>query len=52
MPTRREIHDFLAQKRVAVVGVSRDSRQFANGVYRALKKKGYQLYPVNPNAQQ
>ncbi|MHB1161498.1 MAG: CoA-binding protein [Chloroflexota bacterium] len=52
MPTRREIHDFLAQKRVAVVGVSRDSKQFANGVYRALKKKGYQLYPVNPNAQQ
>ncbi len=49
MPTKREIDDFLAQKRIAVVGVSRDPRQFANKVYEAFKKRGYQLYPVNPH---
>ncbi len=52
MPTRREIDDFLAQKRIAFVGVSRDPKAFANIVYRALKERGYQLYPVNPHAAQ
>lgn len=52
MPTTKEIRDFLALKRIAVVGVSRDPKQFANSVYRALKQRGYQLYPVNPNARE
>ncbi len=50
MATRREIEEFLAQKHIAFVGVSRDPKAFANSVYRALKKRGYQLYPVNPNS--
>ena len=50
MATRRDIDDFLAQKRIAFVGVSRDPKQFANTVYGSLKNKGYQLYPINPNA--
>ncbi len=50
MPRRRDIDDFLAQKRIAFVGVSRDPKQFANIVFTALKDRGYQLYPVNPNA--
>ncbi len=50
MPTRKEIDGFLTQRRIAFVGVSRNPRAFANGVYRALKRKGYQLYPVNANA--
>jgi len=38
MPTLREaVDDFLAQKRIAVVGVSRDSGQAANLVYRTLR---------------
>ncbi len=52
MPTRREIDDFLAQKRIAFVGVSRNPKAFANIVYRALRERGYQLYPVNPHAAQ
>jgi predicted CoA-binding protein len=44
------IADFLRQKHLAVVGVSRDSRQFANAIYRKLKKAGYTVYAVNPNA--
>lgn len=50
MATRRDIDDFLAQKRIACVGVSRDSKQFANAVYSALKDRDYQVYPVNPKA--
>ena len=42
--------DFLAQKRIAVVGVSRDSRQPANFNFRKLRDAGYEVYPVNPQA--
>ncbi|HEX2923511.1 MAG TPA: CoA-binding protein [Chloroflexota bacterium] len=51
MPSKAVIDDFLAQKKIALVGVSRDSKQFANMVYRSFKSKGYQLYPVNPHAE-
>lgn len=50
MPAKCDIDDFLGQKRIALVGVSRNKQQFANKVYNALKQRGYQLYPVNPNA--
>lgn len=40
---------FLAQKRLAVVGVSR-TRGFSNAAFRELGKKGYQVYPVNRHA--
>ena len=50
MPSMHDIDDFLAQKRIALVGVSRNPKQLANMVYGALKKRGYQVYPVNPNA--
>ena len=51
MATLKEaVDDFLAQQRVAVVGVSRDSAQAANLVYRSLRKANYQVFAVNPNA--
>lgn len=40
--------EFLAQKRIAVAGVSRDSNQTANTIYKTLRKNGYLVYPVNP----
>lgn len=49
MPRKEVIDRFLAQQHVAVVGVSRDSRQFANAVYRYLRDGGRTLYPVNKN---
>ena len=43
--------DFLSQKRVAVTGVSRDPKVHAgNTVYRRLRDRGYQVFAVNPNA--
>ena len=50
MPDRKVIEEFLAQKHLAFVGVSRDTRQFANSVYRRLRDGGRVLYPVNPAA--
>jgi hypothetical protein len=50
MPERKIIDDFLAQRHLAFVGVSRDSKQFANTVYRRMRQDGRTLYPVNPAA--
>lgn len=48
MPTRAAIDDFLAQERLAFVGVSHNSKSFSAGVYRELRDHGYELHPVNP----
>jgi predicted CoA-binding protein len=50
MVRRADIDEFLAQDHLALVGVSRDPRQFANGVFRALRDHGTTVYPVNPAA--
>jgi predicted CoA-binding protein len=55
MPTTLEarVHDFLAQKRVAVAGVSGDHSHHPVGnlIYRRLKKSGHDVFPVNPHMQ-
>ncbi len=44
---------FLAQKRIAVAGVTRSSSAAAaNIVYRTLRNRGYEVFAVNPNAEQ
>lgn len=44
--------EFLAQQRIAVAGVSRtDAGHGANVVYKGLRKAGYQVFAVNPNAE-
>jgi predicted CoA-binding protein len=50
VPDRATIDDFLAQRQLAFVGVSRDTKQFANSIYRHLKAPGRVLYPVNAAA--
>ncbi len=42
--------DFLAHKRIAVVGVSRTKSNAANLIYRKLRSSGYKVFAVNPNA--
>jgi predicted CoA-binding protein len=44
------VDDFLAQKIIAVAGVSRKGDIPANVIYRRLRDAGYEVYPVNPNA--
>jgi predicted CoA-binding protein len=42
------VQDFLAQKKIAVVGVSDKRDTGCNLTYRKFKENGYQVYPVNP----
>ena len=51
MVSRAVIDDFLAQRRLAFVGVSHDAGEFSAEVYRELKRHGYELLPVNPHAE-
>src|SRR5262245_20139510 len=46
-----KIEDFLAQKRIAVAGVSRDNSHHPVGnlIYQRLKKTGHDVFPVNPH---
>ncbi|WP_455382382.1 CoA-binding protein [Salinispira pacifica] len=49
--TRTAIDDFLSERTLAVVGVSRNGRKFGNAVFDELKAKGFSVYPVNPHAE-
>ena len=43
--------EFLSHKRVAVTGVSRTpANHGSNVVYRRLRERGYEVFAVNPNA--
>jgi len=45
------IKEFLRKENIfTVVGVSRDSKKYGHQVYNDLKKAGYTVYPINPNA--
>jgi predicted CoA-binding protein len=44
--------EFLAQKRLAVAGVSRSRDQAANVIYRKLRDTGHEVYAVNPQAEE
>ena len=48
--SRATIDDFLAQKRIAFVGVSRQASDFSRMLWSELKRRGYDLIPVNPDA--
>lgn len=42
--------DFLAQKNIAIAGVSRREGKTGNSIFKYMQKNGYQVYPINPNA--
>ena len=42
------VEEFLAQKKIAVVGVSDKRETGSNMAYRKFQESGYQVYPVNP----
>jgi uncharacterized protein len=52
MPTIKDAaSEFLANKRVAVTGVSRVPKGHgSNVVYKRLRDRGYEVFAVNPNA--
>jgi len=42
------VHDFLAQKKIAVVGVSDKRETGCNMAYTKFKESGYRVFAVNP----
>lgn len=44
------VQDFLAQKRIAVCGLSRTKDSGAGAIYLKLRNHGYQVFPVHPTA--
>ena len=51
MTAKALIDDFIGQRTLAVVGVSRSGKKFGNLAFRELKEKGYRLFPVHPVAE-
>lgn len=50
-PTRQAAAHFLESRRIAVTGVSHAPKGHgSNAVYTFLKKQGYEVFAVNPNA--
>ena len=45
-----QIDSFLAGKKFAVAGVSKDPKKFGHQVFAELRQKGYTIIPVNPTA--
>jgi uncharacterized protein len=43
------VKDFLGQKSFAVVGSFKNETKYAYKILKTLIKKGYKVYPVNPN---
>lgn len=46
-----KVDDFLAQKRIAIAGVSRNTSRHPTGnlIYRRLRTTGHDVFAVNPN---
>jgi len=51
MVTKAMIDDFLSQRSLAIVGVSRKAAKFGNSAFKELKTKGYELYLVHPSGE-
>ncbi len=50
MTFNTKAEEFLAQKRIAVAGVSRSKDATANFIYNKLRETGHQVFAVNPKA--
>ena len=42
------IEQFLAPKKIAVAGVSANTKKFGYAVFNELKQKGFEICPINP----
>lgn len=44
-----QIDSFMAQKKIAIIGFSRNPQEISRTLSKDLSVRGYELYPVNPN---
>lgn len=52
MITKEMINNFMANKRMAIAGVSRNPKKFGHHVYKDMMNKGIEVLPVNPNIEE
>jgi uncharacterized protein len=48
--TKASIDSFLSSRKIAIAGVSREPKKFGHMVFKQMKQKGIEVYPINPNA--
>ena len=42
------IKEFMAQRKFAVIGATDNTEKYGNRIFKNLKDRGYEVYPVNP----
>ena len=52
MNNLKDIQSFLQADQIAVAGVSRNPKKFGREVFEELRKKGYNLIPLNPHTEE
>lgn len=52
MTTLNEIRRFLEPQKMAIAGVSRNPKKFGGAIFKELKNKHFELFPVNPEAEE
>lgn len=50
--TKKTIDDFLAVKRIAVIGMSRNAGDYSRMLMKEFSAAGYEIIPVNPAAEE
>jgi uncharacterized protein len=48
----QQVADFLQQRRLAILGLSRDGRSYSRGIYKEMVQRGYEIVPINPHVQE
>jgi hypothetical protein len=52
MTSKAAVEEFVSQKTLAIVGLSRNGQKFGNYAFKALRAKGYRVFPIHPQADQ
>lgn len=52
MTKKESIEQFLAPRKLAIAGVSRNSKKFGNMIFKELIEKGFDVCPINPKAEE
>jgi predicted CoA-binding protein len=48
---KEAIEKFFSSSAYAVVGVSADQKKFGNKVFRTMRERGFEVYPIHPKQQ-
>ena len=46
------IKEFMAKKKFAIVGATDNAEKYGNQIFKNLRSRGYEVYPVNPRLEE